>query len=92
MSQNPIGDDMKILSQNRVRLPLIYGYNEFEISICFLHALCFSMNIFYSEIGITPFESSKLKLWNFNSELYYLPGLYWYLSVRPDFKDLNSII
>ena len=92
MSQNPIGDDMKIRSQNRVRLPLISGYNEFKISKCFLHALCFSMNLFYSEIGITPFESSKLKLWLFNAKLVCLPGLYWYLFVRPDFKDLNSII
>ena len=28
MSQNPIGEDMKILSQNRVRLPLISRLNE----------------------------------------------------------------
>ena len=92
MSQNPIGKDMKILSKNRVRLPLIFGYNEFEISTYFLHAVCSSMNIFYSEIGITPFELSKLKLWHFNDKLVCLVNLHWYPTVRLDFRDLKSII
>ena len=75
MSQNPIGEDVKIVSQNRVWLPLIFRYNEFKISTCFLHELCSSMNLFYSEIGITPFDSSKLKLWHFNAKLVCLPDL-----------------
>ena len=83
---------MKILSQNKVRLPLISRYNEFKISTCFLHALCSSMNLFYSEIEITPFESSKLKLWHFNAKLVCLLDLHWYPTVTPDLRDLNSII
>ena len=51
MSQNPIEEDMKIFFQNKVQLPLIFEYNEFD-STCFLHALCSSMNI---EISLSNF-------------------------------------
>ena len=76
MSQKPIGNDMKIISQNKVQLHLFSRYNEFEISTCFIHAHCSSMNLFYSEIGITPVELSKLKLWNFNVNLVCLTNLH----------------
>ena len=33
------------------------------------------MNLFYSEIGIIPIESSKLKLWHFYAKLVNLPIL-----------------
>ena len=61
---------------NRVRLHLFSKYNKFEISTRFLHEHFSSMNLFYSEIGITPIESSKPKLWHFNANLVCLPSLH----------------
>ena len=37
---------------------------------------CSSMNLLYLEIGIIPFESSKLKLWHFHAKLVILPILH----------------
>ena len=37
---------------------------------------CFSTNQLYSEIGIIPIESSKLKLWHFHAKLVILPILH----------------
>ena len=54
-----------------------YNYTVCCLCICtsFMYS-CSSTNQLYSEIGIIPIESSKLKLWHFHAKLVNLPFLH----------------
>ena len=53
---------------------------------------CSSTNQLYSEIGIIPIESSKLKLWHFHAKLVILPVLHSERFEILIFQCLNSIL
>ena len=69
-----------------------YTYTVFCLCIhtSFMYS-CSSTNQLYSEIGITPIESSKLKLWHFHAKLVILPVLHsgWFEILI--FQYLDSI-